>query len=86
MADFTETLKTVQETTGTRGFGAKKRTASSIMASEIEALQPNVSGVAGQILTDLSTEAAAIKDATDPEQLKDASRRLKEYKKIIDQT
>ena len=86
MADFSETLKTIQESTGTRGFGAKKRTASSIMASEIEALQPNVSGVAGQILTDLSTEAAAIKDATDPEQLKDASRRLKEYKKIIDQT
>ena len=86
MADFSETVKAVQGSTGTRGFGAKKRAAAQLMASDIEALQPNVSGVAGQILTDLSTEAAGIKDATDPEQLKDASRRLKEYKKIIDQT
>ena len=86
MADFSETLKSIQGSTGTRGFGAKKRAAAKLIASDIEALQPNVSGVAGQILTDLSTETANIGQATDPEELKDASRRLKEYKKIIDQT
>lgn len=86
MADFSETLKSIQGSTGTRGFGAKKRAAASLIASDIEALQPNVSGVAGQILTDLSAETVNVGQATDPEELKEVSQRLREYKGIINQT
>ena len=86
MADFSETLKSIQGSTGTRGFGAKKRAAASIIAAEAESISPNVSGVAGQILSDLTTETLNVGQATDPEELKEVAQRIREYKGIINQT
>ena len=86
MADFSETLKSIQGSTGTRGFGAKKRAAASIIAAEAESISPNVSGVAGQILSDLTTETLKVGQATDPEELKEVAQRIREYKGIINQT
>ena len=90
MSDFSELVKSVQESTGTRGFGAKKRAAGEIIAKDIATemgkLDPAVSGIASQILSDLSLETAAVSQATDPEELKAVSQRLQEYKGIINQT
>ena len=85
MSDFSELVKSVQESTGTRGFGARKRAAAEIIGSDIEALGP-ISGVAGQILADLTVETDRVGKATDPEELKEISNRLREYKGIINQT
>ena len=85
MSDFSELVKSVQESTGTRGFGARKRAAAQIIGSDIEALGP-ISGVAGQILADLTVETDRVGKATDPEELKEISNRLREYKGIINQT
>jgi hypothetical protein len=85
MADFSETLKTVQDKTGTRGFGAKKRTAAELISSEMKDIGP-LSGIAGQILSDLAVETAKIEQATDPEELKDIGKRIREFKGIINQT
>ncbi len=85
MSDFSELVKSVQESTGTRGFGARKRAAAEIIGSDIEALGP-ISGVAGQILADLTVETGKVGQATDPEELKEISNRLREYKGIINQT
>ena len=70
MSDFSELVKSVQKSTGTRGFGARKRAAAEIIGSDIEALGP-ISGVAGQILADLTVETGKVGQATDPEELKD---------------
>ena len=90
MADFSETLRTVKDNTCTRGFGAKKRAAGEIIAKDIATemgkLDPAVSGIASQILSDLSLETAAVSQATDPEELKAVSQRLQEYKGIINHT
>ena len=90
MTTFAETVKTIQGSTGTRGFGAKKRAAGQIIAEDIATemgkLDPAVSGIASQILSDLSLETAAVSQATDPEELKAVSQRLQEYKGIINQT
>ena len=85
MSDFSELVKSVQESTGTRGFGARKRAAAQIIGSEIEALGP-LTGVTGQILADLTVETDRVGKATDPEELKEISNRLREYKGIINQT
>ena len=85
MADFSETLKTVQDKTGTRGFGAKKRTAAELISNEMKDIGP-LSGIAGQILSDLAVETAKIEQATDPEELKDIGKRIREFKGIINQT
>ena len=85
MSDFSQLVKSVQETTGTRGFGARKRAAAQIIGSEIEALGP-LTGVTGQILADLTVETDRVGKATDPEELKEISNRLREYKGIINQT
>ena len=85
MADFSETLKTVQDKTGTRGFGAKKRAAAELISSEMKDIGP-LSGIAGQILSDLAVETAKIEQATDPEELKDIGKRIREFKGIINQT
>ena len=85
MSDFSELVKSVQESTGTRGFGARKRAAAEIIGSDIEALGP-ISGVAGQILADLTVETSKVGQATDPEELKEISNRIREYKGIINQT
>ena len=85
MSDFSDLVETIKETTGTRGFGARKRAAAEIIGSDIEALGP-ISGVAGQILADLTVETDRVGKATDPEELKEISNRLREYKGIINQT
>jgi len=85
MSDFSQLVKSVKETTGTRGFGARKRAAAQIIGSEIEALGP-LTGVTGQILADLTVETDRVGKATDPEELKEISNRLREYKGIINQT
>ena len=85
MADFSETLKTVQDKTGTRGFGAKKRTAGKLIDDQIKDIGP-LSGVAGQILSDLSVETARVSQATDPDELKEIGNRIREFKGIINQT
>ena len=91
MADFSETLRTIQDETGTRGFGAKKRTAGKVISDVIdsEEIQKDIgplSGVAGQILSDLSVETARVSQATDPEELKEIGNRIREFKGIINQT
>ena len=90
MTTFAETVEAIQGKTGTRGFGAKKRAAGEIIAKDIATsmskLDPAVSGIASQILSDLSLETAAVSQATDPEELKAVSQRLQEYKGIINQT
>ena len=87
MADFSETLRTVQDKTGTRGFGAKKRTAAELIDKVISSEDvQKLSGIAGQILSDLSVETAKVSQATDPEELKEIGKRIREYKGIIKQT
>ena len=89
MTTFAETVEAIQGKTGTRGFGAKKRAAGEIIAKDIATemgkLDPAVSGIASQILSDLSLETAAVSQATDPEELKAVSQRLQESrKKMLD--
>lgn len=85
MVDFSTTLETIKEKTGTRGFGAKKRTAAELISNEMKEIGP-LSGVAGQILSDLSVETAKVEQATDPDELKEIGKRIREYKGIIKQT
>ena len=85
MTTFAETVEAIQGKTGTRGFGAKKRTAAELISSEMKDIGP-LSGIAGQILSDLAVETAKIEQATDPEELKDIGKRIREFKGIINQT
>ena len=65
MSDFSQLVKSVKETTGTRGFGARKRAAAQIIGSEIEALGP-LTGVTGQILADLTVETDRVGKGVGP--------------------
>ena len=85
MSDFSDLVETIKERTGTRGFGARKRAAAEIIGSDIDALG-SLTGVAGQILSDLTVETTRVGQATDPEELKEISNRIREYKGIINQT
>ena len=85
MSDFSDLVETIKERTGTRGFGARKRAAAEIIGSDIDALG-SLTGVAGQILADLTVETTRVGQATDPEELKEISNRIREYKGIINQT
>ena len=84
--NFKETVDNIKEKYGARGFTAKKTAAGDVLRSEIKSFKALDGSVAANILSDLSKESESISGVTSPEELKDISKRLADYKRVVNQT